>query len=134
MNTVLTDCEAAANMGPLSTTTENADDNNLLPITPSHLILGKALNPLPTDIDRYQEKRSPLNAKDRWNKRKQLSYYYCQKWKDEYLLRLRTLTKNYVKTKDLKEEDVVLIINERISKIHWPLAVMQEALKGRDGK
>ena len=134
MNTILTDYEATANMRPLSATTENAEDNTLWPITPSHLILGKAVNPLPTDTDSYEEKISPLNAKERWNKRKQLSYYYWQKWKGEYPLQLRSLTKNYVQTKDLNEEDVALLPIERISKLHWALPVVQGALKARDGK
>ena len=34
MNTILTDCEAASNMRPLSITSENPEDNNLIPLTP----------------------------------------------------------------------------------------------------
>lgn len=36
--TILTDCEAASNARPSEITSENPEDNNLLPITPSHLI------------------------------------------------------------------------------------------------
>lgn len=56
MNTILTDCEATANMRLFRTTTENVDDTNLLPIKPSHLVLGRVLNPLPTYIDIYEKK------------------------------------------------------------------------------
>ena len=55
MYTVLTSCEAASNSRPLSTTSEHPDDNNLLPITPSHLTIGKSLSPLPAKIDLYEE-------------------------------------------------------------------------------
>ena len=54
MNTVQTDCEATNNIRSLSASSENADENNLLPLTPSHLTLGKALTALPTDIHSYE--------------------------------------------------------------------------------
>ena len=55
MNTVLTDCEATRNIRPLSTISENADDNNLLPLPPCHPSLGKSFIPLTTDIRSYKE-------------------------------------------------------------------------------
>ena len=99
LTTVLTDCESASNMRPLTSTSQSADDNNLLPITPSHLVLGKALTPLPTDINSYEEKNTQLNAKERWKERKNISHHYWNLWKEEYLLQLRTLTKNYFEKK-----------------------------------
>ena len=133
LTTVLTDCESASYMRPLTSTSQRADDNNLLPITPSHLVLGKALTPLPTDINSYEEKNTQLNAKERWRERKNISHHYWNLWKEEYLLQLRTL-KNYFEKEDLKEGDLVLLIKERITKTDWPMAVVDEVIKGRDGK
>ena len=36
--TVLTDVEASVNVRPLSSTSENPDDKNILPLTPSHIM------------------------------------------------------------------------------------------------
>ena len=66
MYTVLTDCEAASNIRPLSTTSEHPDDNSILPITPSHLVIGKSLSPLPTEIDLYEEKQSTSDIREQW--------------------------------------------------------------------
>ena len=81
MNTVLTDCEASCNMRPLSAISENADDNNLLPLTPSHLILGKALVPLPTDRHIYEENETTIGAKEKWRQRKHISNQYWRLWR-----------------------------------------------------
>ena len=117
LNTVLTDCEAASNMRPISATSENADDNNLLPLTPSHLIMGKALIPLPTDTNSYQDRRTTIDTKERWKQRQHLAHHYWQLWKEEYLMQLRKLTKNYYQTKDLKKGDLVLLLKDRITKL-----------------
>jgi hypothetical protein len=131
--TILTDCESATNMRPLSSISENSDDNNILPITPSHLILGKALTPLPTDINSYEAIYTTKKTKQQWEERKQLAHQFWNLWKNEYLLSLRELTKNYVQQRNLKGGDVVLMIKERITKLHWPLAIVQEVCMGRDG-
>ena len=133
MNTVLTDCEASCNMRPLSAISESADDNNLLSLTPSHLILGKALLPLPTDMNSYEDE-TIMGAKEKWRQRKHISNQYWRLWREEYLVQLRQLTKNYCNSKDLKKGDLVLLIRERINKLHWPIAIVEEALPGRDNK
>ena len=136
MYTILTDCEAASNMRPLSSTSENADDQNLLPITPSHLLIGKSLVPLPTDIESYEQRhvKTSLNAKERWKQRKNISHHYWMLWKEEYLMQLRALSKHYFERRDLKEGDVVLLLTEKLTKLDWPIGVVDEALKGRDGR
>ena len=136
MYTILTDCEAASNMRPLSSTSENADDQNLLPITPSHLLIGKSLVPLPTDIESYEQRhvKTSLNAKERWKQRKNISHHYWMLWKEEYVMQLRSLSKHCFERRDLKERDMVLLLTEKLTKLDWPIGVVDEALRGRDGK
>ena len=127
MNTVLTDCEAASNMRPLSATSEAADDSNLLPLTPSHLINVQSLNPLPDELNQHEEKETKKDIKSRWNIRKRISNHYWQLWREEYLTTLRELTKNYCEKTDLKKGDVVLDLlayKEKSSRSFWPLAVV----------
>ena len=89
MNTVLTDCEAASNMRPLSATSEAADDSNLLPLTPSHLINVQALNPLPDELNQHEEKETDKDINSRWNIRKRIYNHYWQLWRKEYITTLR---------------------------------------------
>ena len=78
MYTILTDIEAASNMRPLTATSENPDDNNLLPITPCHLTIGQAVKPLPSEIYSHEEKEKKItkDLKERWKDRKQVSNHY----------------------------------------------------------
>ena len=133
-NTFLTDCEASSNMRPLSATSESPDDNNLLPITPAHLVITQPLNPLPIDIERHQELETKADIKERWKLRRKMSEHYWRLWKEEYLTTLRELTKNFVQKTDLKKGDVVLDLlayKEKSANRFWPIAIVEEALKGR---
>ena len=66
--------------------------------------------------------------------KKNISPHYWTLWKEEYLVQLRTLSKNYLETKNLKEENVVLLLTDKITKLDWPIAIVHEILQGRDGK
>ena len=134
LNTILTDCEATANSRPLSYTSESADDNNLLPITPAQLVIGKELIPLPTDINSYENRKKSINIKQKWKERQQISHHYWNLWKNEYLMQLRQLTKNFFEQRNLRKGDIVLLIKERVTKLDWPIAIVDEIQKGRDGK
>ena len=133
MYTILTDCEAASNMRPLVTTSDNPEDNNLMPITPSHLIRGEAMNPLPTDIYAYEEKdkETETDAKERWKERKLVAAHYWTLWRESYLTTLNELTKNYCVKRNIKKGDVVLDLLERKTKLDWPIRIVHEALTGR---
>ena len=131
MYTVLTSCEAASNSRPLTTTSEHPDDNNILPITPSHLVIGKALSPLPEEIDEYEEKKSTSDIKHLWKQRKQLNQHFWKLWKEEYLTTLRQLTKNYSVRRDIQVGDIVLDLTQRVNKRQWPLAYVEGVLRGR---
>ena len=70
--TILTDIEAASNMRPLTTTSENPDDNNIIPLAPSHLTIGDAIRPLPSEIYSHEEneKQIATDLKERWKEGK----------------------------------------------------------------
>ena len=120
-------------MRPLTATSENPEDNNIIPLTPCHLIIGNAINPLPSEIYSHEEKerKTPKDLKERWKERKQVSAHYWNLWREEYLTTLRKLTKNYCAKRDIKEGDVVLDLLDRTTKLEWPIRVVHEALKAR---
>ena len=129
--TILTDCEAASNARPLGVITESPEDNNLLPITPAHLIRGEAMTPLPTEIYAHQERATKTDAKERWKERKLVANHYWTLWRESYLMTLRELTKNYCVQRNLKKGDVVLDLIDRKTKLDWPIRVVHEALEQR---
>ena len=129
--TILTDCEAASNTRPLGVITESPEDNNLLPITPAHLIRGEAMTPLPTEIYAHQERATKTDAKERWKERKLVANHYWTLWRESYLMTLRELTKNYCVQRNLKKGDVVLDLIDRKTKLDWPIRVVHEALEQR---
>ena len=58
--TILTDIEATSNMRPLTVTSENPDDNNIIPITLCHLTIGSAIRPFPSEIYSHEEKERKI--------------------------------------------------------------------------
>ena len=131
--TILTDVEAASNMRPLTATSENPEDNNIIPITPCHLTIGDAIKPLPNELYYHEEKERSIaqDLKERWKERKQVSKHYWNLWREEYLTTLRKSTKNYCVKRDIKEGDVVLDLIDRTNKLEWPIRIVHEALKAR---
>ena len=94
--TLLTDIEATLNSRPLAGISENADDGNILPITPSHLIIGRSLKPLPTEIYKgVEEPRKNVHLKERWKLRHQIMERFWNSWKKEYLTELKKYTSKH---------------------------------------
>ena len=70
---IITDIEAASNMRLLTVISENPEDNNIIPLTPCHLIIGDAIRPLPSEIYSHEEKGKKLTKylKERGKEKKQ---------------------------------------------------------------
>ena len=74
--TIFTNIEECINSRSLVKLSENADNENLSCITPSHLIIGKTLRPIPSVI--YQQIELPrqnLGSGKRWKIRHKLANY-----------------------------------------------------------
>ena len=72
--TVLTDVEASVNVRPLSSTSENPDDKNILPLTPSHIMLGRTLDTLPNEIHKgVEDQNKNKSVVDSWKERMKIS-------------------------------------------------------------
>ena len=132
--TILTDIEACINSRPLAKLSENADDNNLSCITPSHLIIGKTLRPIPPDIhEQIEAPRQNMDLIKRWKLRDKIAKLFWSRWIKEYLSELRQYHNSNQSTKNLKPGDYCLVISEKTGKYDWPTAVITDVFKGRDG-
>ena len=80
--TVLTDLEASVNVRPLSSTSENPDDKNILPLTPSHIMLGRTLDTIPNEIHKgVEDKKKNKSVVDSWKERMKISNKFWNAWK-----------------------------------------------------
>ena len=133
--TILTDIESAINSRPLTSLSEHSDDNNILPLTPAHLILGKSMNVLPRDLATgHTATKQNADIRARWRDRKNLAEFFWKIWKEEYVLGLRKRTKDYLEKRDLKVGDMVLL-NREVRANEWPVGIISDVLPTKqDGK
>ncbi|GFW24068.1 integrase catalytic domain-containing protein [Trichonephila clavipes] len=134
LSTILSEVEAIVNHRPL-TYVEN-DPGEPEPLTPAHFLeLGYRDSKYPIH---FIELIDATTAKESYKKRKTyrtlLLKQLWRRWKEQYLLQLKTA--NHFKTpsvhKNLKLNDVVLVEGNVKSKLLWELGIIKEIFIGRD--
>ena len=89
---------------------------------------------LPSGADKKNESDvadTKIAVFDRWTKRKLVQQQFYLRWQNEYLA---SLSKNKrIDNKDVKNGDVVLLLNERHSRQEWPIARVVQVFKSKDG-
>ena len=91
--TLLTDVESIVNSRPLGAISESPDDDNIITITPNHLLHGKSLKPLPLEIHKgLENEKREKSLKEKWILRQQIIENFWSAWKREYLTNLRDFT------------------------------------------
>ena len=126
MQTVLTEVEAQINSRPLTVVSSSSED--LAPLTPGHLAIGRSPQSLP-DIDRQTEKTS---FGKRWKYQQTMLKHFWNRWSKEYLLELQKM-KTWTDVRDnVKVGDVVLIAEDNQRKQDWMLGRIQVLHPGRD--
>ena len=132
--TLLTDVESIVNSRPLAAISESPDDGNILTITPNHLLHGKSLKPLPLEMHKGLENiRKEKSIKEKWILRQQIIENFWSAWKREYLTNLREFHSTTQRRENLKENECVLVLTEKITKNDWPIGAINQLLRGRDG-
>jgi hypothetical protein len=124
LETVLCDCESVINSRPLTHVSEDVTD--LVPITPNMFLLDLKEVGL-VDCDAVESGR--LN---RWSTYQQkVKENLQERFKKEYLGQLVLTAK---KGHKLQPREVVFLRVENSKRRHWPLAVIEELIPGRDGE
>ena len=77
--------------------------------------------------------KEDLYARKRWRRVQYLLEQFWSRWKAEYLINLNQQNKWQVKRRNMKAGDVVLVKDENTDRMKWPLAVVEEAIIGKDG-
>ena len=128
--TLLIRVEGVLNSRPLTYVYPNQDE----PLTPSHLVLGKRILTVPVkgEFDVEDERRNELLKRDKYLKN--VLEHFWKRWKSEYLTQLREHHQPRKKDgPEVKVGDVVLIQEDNVKRLNWPIAVIESLLKGRDG-
>lgn len=135
LQTVLTEIEGMVNSRPITYVASDSDEPNAL--TPAHFLLGKRLTSLPSvklHLDTNISSRKILIKA--FNYRERLMRSFWSRWKNEYLLNLRSahssLAKNNIS--EFKINDVVLVKDDHLPRNFWKLGRILELFPGRDGK
>lgn len=126
--TVLTQIEAILNSRPLCGLSN--DPNDVEALTPGHFLIGTSLTAFPdkdvTDL--------PLNRLTRWQHMAQIQQGFWKRWRVDYLNQLQTRAKWSKTQSNLNINDLVLIGEDNVPPLQWPLARVAEVFPGRDGR
>ena len=127
LETVIVEIEAILNSRPL--TPISNDPSNLEVLTPGHFLIGE---PLTAQVD---YRASPINASrlDHWKLVSTLKHKFWKRWSTEYLNELQQRHKWKTQSTNLKAGDMVLIKDDNIPVMKWPLGRIIEVSNGRDG-
>ncbi|XP_075167694.1 uncharacterized protein LOC142239814 [Haematobia irritans] len=103
--TLLIKIKAVLNSRPISPISENPDE--LLPLTPGHLLRGAALIAPPESLIEPHE--TEISHLSRWKRLKAIQHAFSQRWKSEYITELQSRFKWKTTRNNIKVDDFVII-------------------------
>ncbi|XP_078355671.1 uncharacterized protein LOC144640376 [Oculina patagonica] len=128
LHSAICGAERLLNSRPL--TYVSSDPHDLSPLTPSHFLVGQLGGSFaPEALDHEQA----YNPKKRWHRVQQLLGQFWKRWRKEFLPSLNVRKKWFHPKHNLKEGDVVLIVEPNARRGEWPLGRVIEAYPGADG-
>ena len=128
LNTLLCEVEATVNSRPL-TRLHPEDPEDLEILTPNDLLL---LRPnTASQPGKFVE--TDVYAKKRWRQMQYLANLFWQRWIKEYLPDLQKRQKWFYPERNLKEGDVVLIVDESAPRNSWLMGKVIKTLPDRQG-
>ncbi|XP_033222635.1 uncharacterized protein LOC117176491 [Belonocnema kinseyi] len=128
LETYIIEIEAILNSRPLSPL--SSDPNDLLPLTPGHLLIGSPLTSFPqTDLSNVAAGR--LSS---WQFAQQMRHHFWSRWKKEYLNQM--ISRNNWQTAthqdDIKIGTCVVLHEDNLPPMRWQLGRIVELYPGQD--
>jgi hypothetical protein len=125
--TVAAKIESILNSRPL--TPLSGDPNDLEALTPGHFLVHRPLNAKPE----RDFTTTPTNRLQRWDRITQINQHFWKRWSDEYLTELQTRNKNAHDVIPIEVGQLVVIKNEDVAPLAWPLGRIASINPGKDG-
>jgi len=119
-HTLCTQIEAILNSRPLCYIREG--DDQVLALTPHHLITRCPLITLSTEDDRTLTNLPPV---DRWKRIQHLLHSFWLQWRSTYLEQVRVASRWLLRRENLEVGDVVILRDELSKPGAWPLGVIE---------
>ena len=126
LTTLLVIAEGLINNRPLTPASD--DPNDLEPLTPNHLLIHRPASIPPGLFD-----RDDLHSRRKWRQVQYLADVFWRRWTKEYLVTLRQRTKWHGACRNVKENDLVLLISSNTPRNNWSTGRVVEAYSGPDG-
>lgn len=118
--------ESIINSRPLTTVSDDVNDFEAL--TPNHILLLRSGNVVPFDKMVKED-----SYRRRWRHVQYIADVFWQRWLKEYLPSLQQRTKWQTTRANLKQGDVVMVLDERHVRGSWPLGRILEVQLAPDG-
>ena len=110
-----------------------SSDEHQGPICPNDLIYGHQLMGLPYETRPLKANLEEESLSAGWENRKRILTTFQAHFIDQWVQILQKYTKWNQKRVNLQKGDLVLLSHPIKKRVAWPLAVVEEVLKGRDG-
>ena len=131
--TLCCDIEAILNSRPLVPLSD--DPNDLDALTPFMLLTGgqSKTMPIAEQTSLPSDDLCRANPIKRWLHVQHLTSYFWKRWSKEYLTTLQPRSKHVKEVPNLAVNDMVLLTDERLPPLSWPLGRIIEVFPGNDG-
>ena len=127
LRTLLLQVSHLMNCRPLSA--PDSDSWRDPPITPNLLLTGKSEVVIPF---RESPEDAGVYARQMWKRVLRLTNHFWMKWKHDYLSELRSRQKWKKPSRNIKEGDVVLVVDEQAPREEWKMALVAEVEESGD--
>ena len=128
LQTFMIEAEAVVNSRPLTYQDDSHDSPE--PLSPSQLLTMKSKVVLPPPGRFVKE---DLYCRRRWRRVQYLANQFWTRWRNEYLATLQERRKWCSPEEDVKQGDVILLVEDNAPRCNWPLGVINEVYPSSDG-
>ncbi len=128
LRTVFAEVVTILNSRPLCPSSE--DPKDLEPLTPNRLLLQRRSLAIPPSIFRQDD----LHSRKQWRRAQFLANCFWYRWTQEYLPMLQERQKWVRKRRNLKVNDLVLVVDKNTPRGRWLLGRCIKVFPGRDGR
>jgi predicted KAP-like P-loop ATPase len=118
---------AILNIRPLCSSSD--DRNDFEPLTPSHFLQQRQGLAIPPGI--FED--SEISSRKQWKQGQVLANHFWPRWIREYLPLLQARRKWLTPKRNLKVNDLVLVVDSALPRSHWSLGRVTKVFPGIDG-
>ena len=127
LSIILTECEAIVNNRPLCNVSDDLQD--MTPITPAELIIGRRMEQLPD----YNPRREHSDFQHLWKQRSRCLNRFWKRWTNDYLLQQNVRKKWQEPSDEDLLNRVIILKDDQLSRNEWRLGRIIQVFKSKDG-